>query len=31
MTIVEQIATAADLERLPDDGFRYELSARGGA
>lgn len=25
MTIVEHIATAADLERLPDDGFRYEL------
>ena len=25
MTMVEHIATAADLERLPDDGFRYEL------
>ena len=25
MTIVEHIATTADLERLPDDGFRYEL------
>ena len=25
MTIVEHSATAADLERLPDDGFRYEL------
>ena len=25
MTIVEHIATAADLELLPDDGFRYEL------
>ena len=25
MTIVEHIATASDLERLPDDGFRYEL------
>lgn len=25
MTIVEHIATAADLERLPNDGFRYEL------
>ena len=25
MTIVEQVATAAELERLPDDGFRYEL------
>ena len=25
MTIVEHIATAADLERMPDDGFRYEL------
>ena len=25
MAIVEQVATAAELERLPDDGFRYEL------
>ena len=25
MTMVEHIATAADLEQLPDDGFRYEL------
>ena len=25
MTVVEHIATAADLEQLSDDGFRYEL------
>ena len=31
MTIVEQVATAAELERLPDDGFSLRISMWGVA